>query len=448
MAFAKEDGMRRDLMLGRTTRRTMLKAGGTIAAGLAIAGRAAPSLKAQATTLIYPSWMLGEAGVGDYWKASVAEFEKAHPGVKLDTTLIPSNEYEDKTYTQIAGGSIPDIYPIFTNMAPRLMQEDLLEPLDDYLAKVSWLKNELPALQVAQRDGKTYGVVLTASPQGLLYNQKLLDAAGVKVPTTPDEFFAACKAVKDKTGQWGYVMPMDTSEEQQAYISTMQWVLGFGSDWAKPDSTPSANDPKTVEAIDWQMKLIKSGVMPVGMAVLDTRNLFKDGKAAFMIDGPWVMTLVKNENADLYPSIGYAAPPTPTHAAITGGAFFTIPKAAANKDLAWQYIDMINQESWQRRWLEDLVQIPGQSVPASEEYLKANPWVANMIDIAAKYQAGFGYSPPSPALAINANEFRKIVVGAIADIWNGSQPVADGLNALQQALVDWEANMGITPGSA
>lgn len=75
----------------------------------------------------------------------------------------------------------------------------------------------------------------------------------------------------------------------------------------------------------WQMKMIDSGAVPVGMATLDARNLFKDGKAAFMIDGPWVMTLVKTENPDLYPSIGYAAPPTPTHAAVTGGAFFTIP---------------------------------------------------------------------------------------------------------------------------
>lgn len=439
--------MNRDLLLSRTNRRTMLKAGGALGLGLGLGGRRAP-VAAQDATLVYPSWMLGEAGVGDYWMASIAEFEEQNPGVTLETTLIPSAEYEDKTFTQIAGGSSPDIYPAFTNMIPRLIAEDLLEPLDGYLADVDWLANELPALQVAQRDGQTFGVVLTASPQGLLYNQELLDAAGVAIPTTPEEFFAAAQAVKEETGEWGYAFSMDTAEEQNAYIATMHWVLGFGSDWAAPDATPTANDPKTIEAIEWQMKFIDSGIVPVGMATLDTRNLFKDGKVAFMIDGPWVMTLVKTENPDLYPSIGYDAPPTPTHAAITGGAFFTIPRAAANKDLAWQYINMINQEEWQRRWLEDLVQIPGQSIPAGEEFLAENPWVANMIDTAAKYQAGFGYSPPSPVLAINANEFRKIVVGEIAQIWNGSKPVADGLNDLQQLLVDWEAGMGIVPGEA
>lgn len=431
---------------GRTNRRSLLQAGGALGLGLGLGNRIGPAA-AQDATLNYPSWMLGEAGVGEYWMDSVAQFEEAHPGVTLETTLIPSAEYEDKTFTQIAGGTSPDIYPVFTNMMPRLMAEDLLEPLDDYLAGVDWLENELPALSVGQRDGQTFGVVLTASPQGLLYNQELLDAAGVEaVPTTPEEFFAAAQAVHEETGEWGYAFSMDTAEEQNAYIATMHWVLGFGSDWAAPDSTPTANAPETIEAIEWQMRFIESGIVPVGMPTLDTRNLFKDGKVAFMIDGPWVMTLVKTENPELYPAIGYEAPPTPTHAAITGGAFFTIPRASANKELAWEYINMINQEEWQRRWLQDLVQIPGQSVPATEEYLAENPWVGNMIEIAAKYQAGFGYSPPSPELAVNANEFRKLVVAGIAPIWNGSMSVEDGLNALQQTLVDWEANMGIVPG--
>ena len=82
------------------------------------------------------------------------------------------------------------------------------------------------------------------------------------------------------------------------------------------------------------------------------------------------------------------------------------------------------------------------------EFLAENPWVANMIDIAAKYQAGFGYSPPSPVLAVNANEFRKLVVAEIANIWNKSKTVEDGLNNLQQTLIDWEATMGIVPGAA
>lgn len=105
----------------RLNRRAILQAGGALGLGLALPQAGSRLAAAQDATLNYPSWMLGEAGVGDYWKASIEDFQAAHPGVTLATTLVPSAEYEDKTFTQIAGGSTPDIYPVFTNMVPRLI---------------------------------------------------------------------------------------------------------------------------------------------------------------------------------------------------------------------------------------------------------------------------------------------------------------------------------------
>ena len=72
--------MNADLLLGRTNRRTMLKAGGALGLGHGLAGQHLSSVIAQDATLVYPSWMLGEAGVGDYWMASIAEFEEPPGG--------------------------------------------------------------------------------------------------------------------------------------------------------------------------------------------------------------------------------------------------------------------------------------------------------------------------------------------------------------------------------
>ena len=138
----------------RLNRRAMLQAGGAVGLGMALQPFGSRFAAAQEATLNYPSWMLGEAGVGDYWMASVEDFQAENPGVTLATTLVPSAEYEDKTFTQIAGGTTPDIYPVFTNMVPRLIAEDLLEPLDPFIADAEWFGNELPILQVAQRDGR------------------------------------------------------------------------------------------------------------------------------------------------------------------------------------------------------------------------------------------------------------------------------------------------------
>jgi ABC-type glycerol-3-phosphate transport system substrate-binding protein len=275
----------------------------------------------------------------------------------------------------------------------------------------------------------------------MIYNKQLLDRAGVTaIPTTPEEFYQAVKQVKERTGEYGYGFPMLAAEELNAYITTMQWILGYGSDWADADGRVTANDPRNVEAMTWIKRFLDEDLAPKGVKIVDLRQMFAEGKLAFMFEGPWVMTLVKTKSPELYPYVNFVAPPTPTKAAITGGAFFAIPREAKNKELAWKYIAMINEEGWQRRWLEDLVQIPGQPIQPSPAFLEANPWVRNMIDIAANYQTGFGYAPPNPRLAVNAAEFRKIAMRYVERIYAGGD-VKRELDAAQRDLEAFVAGL-------
>src|SRR5690606_38039425 len=384
--------------------------------------------------LSYPSWQFAEAGVGEYWEESFAEFEQRKSGYTIKPTQIGASDYFDKMVTQLGSGSAPDIMPMFTANMAQLIKSDVLAPLDDYLADVPWVENELPLFEFANHDGKQYGIVQTASPYGLLYNKQLLDAAGVDVPTTAEDFLAACLAVKDATGEWGYAAPTDTAQVLDTYIVTMQWVLGFGGDWANADGKATADSPETVDGMRMFQSLLDADVVPRGVNVENSRALFKDGKAAFMIDGPWSLTFVKAENPDLYQDLGYAAPPTPTKAAVTGGGFMTLPKASKNQDIAWEYLAMINEEPWQRRWLEELVQLPGQSLDPSPESLANDPWLADMVEVAATSQAGFGYAPPSPELAPHVSQLQNLVMGHVAKIWTGSISVEDGLADCQTDL--------------
>jgi len=388
-------------------------------------------------TFKYPSWMWEEGAVGEWHKARLAEFEEAYPHVEVQTTQIAAGDFESTILTQLAAGDAPDLLPVFTNMIPMLVAEGMLAPLDDYLASSDIKDSALPPIEVAVYDGKTYGIPLTMSPQSLLYNQKLLDEAGVEVPTTIEEMYEAAKTVNEKTGAWGYAFNSDTSNVLQAYIVTMHWILGFGSDWSQPDGTITANAPENIEALTWLQRFIDDGLVPQGMDAPTIRRLFTEGKVAFLFDGPWVITQVKNDNPDLYPSVGYAVMPTPSHAAVTGGAFYVIPKDSPHKDDAWKYLEVINTPEAQRAWLEDLVQIPGTVVEPSEEFIEENPWVANMVEVAAQYPGGLGYAPPG--YQVEAAEFRQIVIDHVAGVWAGTKSVEEALNELQVALEEWAA---------
>ena len=398
------------------------------------------TILAQDSTIKYPSWMWAEGAVGDWHKARLAEFEKAYPDFTVQTTQIAAGDYETTIITQLAAGDAPDVLPVFTNMIPALVKAGLLEPLDECLARTSFADRLLPSVSVAVYDGQTYGVPLTMSPRSLIYNQELLDKAGVELPTTIEEFYDTAKTVQKNTdADWGYAFHTDSANVLQSYIETMNWSLGFGSDWSQEDGTITANTSENVEALTWLQRFLDDGISPQGLHVTTARNLFLEGEVAFMFEGPWLMTMVKSKNADLYQNVGYTTLPTPTHAAITGGAFYVIPVEAQNKDAACDYLEIINSTDAQRSWLEDLVQIPGTVVEPTEAFLDENPWVPNMVEVSAQYPGGLGYAPPG--YRVEAGEFRQIVIDHVAQIWAGSKSVEEALDELQVALKEWAADL-------
>jgi ABC-type glycerol-3-phosphate transport system substrate-binding protein len=419
--------------------RACARAGANIGA-LALAGllaAAAVAGTARAYTFKYPSFMWEEGDVGVWHKQRLAEFEAAHPGIKVLATQIPPANFENVIDTQIAGGDVPDLLPVFTNMLAPLIDAGVLAPLDDCIAHASFKDRLLPSIAYARHDGKTYGVPLTMSPQSLIYNRALLDQAGVGVPTNLDEWYAAMQAVKAKTGQWGYAFPNKVADTMFVYLQSMQWVIGLGSDWSTPDRKITADAPKTVEAIHWIKRFLDEGLAPRGLDATAIRILFAQGKVAFLDDGPWVMTQVQSSNPGLMKDVGFAVMPTPTHAAITGGAYYTVPAASPHKADACAYLEIINAEPAQRAWLENLLQIPGTTVQPSPEFLKTHAWVGVMADIAARYPSGLGYAPPG--FAVQAPEFRQIVTDHLARIYAGDTTVEQGLADAQKALERWAA---------
>jgi multiple sugar transport system substrate-binding protein len=392
----------------------------------------------EAYTFKFPAWYWEEGGVGPWNKDRIAAFEAANPHIKVEPTLIPNTSYEQTITTQIAAGDVPDFMPAFTNMLAPMVDAGVLAPLDECIAKGSFRDRILPAVSFAKIDGHTYGVPMTMSPQSLIYNKKLLDEAGVGIPATVEEFVAAAKAVKERTGQWGYVFPND-SNALFNYIVSMQWVIGMGSDWSKGDGAITANDPVNVKAISLIKSFLDEQLSPKGLDANSVRTIFAEGKAAFMIDGPWVITQVANSNPGLLPMVGFDLVPTPTHAAITGGAFFVIPEASAHKEDACKLLDIINDPAAQQRYLEELLQIPGTKVTPSAEFLTSHAWAGKMAEIAAKYPGGIGYAPPG--YAIQAPEFRQIVADHLARIYSGEVSVQKGLDEAQAALETWAASL-------
>jgi multiple sugar transport system substrate-binding protein len=393
------------------------------------------------TTLKAPSWMWEEGQVGEWFKKNASGFEAANPRIAIEKTQIPPGDYEKVVTTQIAGGAAPDLMPVFTSMLAPMVKSKALAPLDSCIASGGFKDRLLPSVSFARFDGKTYGVPLTMSPWSMVVNKKLLADHGLAVPKTVDELYAMSKTLKQKAGPgtYGYAFGNDMSAPIHVYINAMQWVIGFGSDFSQADGTITANSPKNIEAITWVKRFMDEGLSPVGLGVVPARQLFLDGKVAVMFEGPWLMTQIQGSKPAMMAQVDFDVVPTPTHAAITGGAFYTIPAAAKNPKAACDLLTAFMGVDAQRRWLEDLKQIPGTSVQASPAFLANNAWVGKMADIAAKYPGGIGYAPPG--YLVQAAEFRQQVVDALSKIYSGKATVKDGLDELQARLKKWAATL-------
>ena len=112
---------------------------------------------------------------------------------------------------------------------------------------------------------------------------------------------------------------------------------------------------------------------------------------------------------------------------------------AKHKQEAFALLSIYNQPEWQSRWLEDLLQIPGQNAEITPSLLKEHPWVKDMLEVAAKYPAGFGYA--APGFEEQAGEVQRMVVDGIANVWAGRSTVEAAMNDVQARMVKWAATL-------
>lgn len=119
------------------------------------------------------------------------EFMDMHPGTVVEFEAI--KDYDQVVATRIAGGEAPDLYQILPNMSAETYQDYLL-PIDDINISaddVYFYDNTRGV------DGKLYGLSAYVEYTGVAYNKAAFAQAGIEsVPTTMEEFYAACEKLE------------------------------------------------------------------------------------------------------------------------------------------------------------------------------------------------------------------------------------------------------------
>lgn len=121
----------------------------------------------------------------------VAAFQKLYPNITIKYEGI--TDYANDMTTRLTSNDWGDLCMIPTNI-PLTELGDYFEPL----CALSDIENDYNFASNRAYNGSVYGIPSTGNAQGIVYNKKVFEAAGITtLPKTPDEFLDDLQKIKD-----------------------------------------------------------------------------------------------------------------------------------------------------------------------------------------------------------------------------------------------------------
>jgi raffinose/stachyose/melibiose transport system substrate-binding protein len=260
-------------------------------------------------------WTNSTTGPGiDFFKAAAKAFQAQEPNVTITVQSVQNEDYDGKLQTalQAGKGSAPDImYQRGGGKMLAMVQAGQLGAINvssDVQSNIS-----AGALSIYQADGKTYGIPLSVTPEGIWYSKDLFKKAGITTPpTTIEELSADAAKLKAAgtplavggkdgwpAGHWYYMFAVrDCSQDALNKAATSAQL-------DDPCFLQAAKDLGTFNATDpWESDPFNTAAQ--GSAA-STAGLLANHKVAGELMGAWEPGVVGDltPNKKPLPDLGY-----------------------------------------------------------------------------------------------------------------------------------------------
>ena len=214
-------------------------------------------------------------------------------GMKVAVQTV-ADDLQTSFVTANQAGNGPDIVMGAHDWLGNLVQNGAISPVQ--LPADASSKLAPVALTAMQFEGQTYGVPYAVETLALYANKALTDTPE---PTTFEQLVEAGKAKGAEN-----VLSMPVGEEGDAYhmepiyTSAGGYLFGAGA-----DSTPDPKDlgvgkEGSVAAGEKMKQLGADGVLKTSISGDNAISIFTDGKAAYLISGPWALADIKKAGVD------------------------------------------------------------------------------------------------------------------------------------------------------
>jgi multiple sugar transport system substrate-binding protein len=340
----------------------------------------------------------------DQFNAQVAEFEKAHPSIKVKPVEY---QWTGPTFAaKLAAGTLPTVFEVPFTDARTLGDNGQLADLTSYVKALPYFGKYNKAVIAEGTDSKGQIVALPkgAYAQALHYNRKLFTQAGLdpnKPPATWAQLQADALKIWQKTGKPGYVEMAKDDNTAGWILTTLTYALGGRMERGTgTHAVATLTNSQTMTALSMlhHMRWVDNSMgsnFDYGWS--DINQAFAAGNVGMYISGSDVYTnLVQASNID--PSMyGLATIPLAKNknAGVLGGGTLVGVKpsaSSAEKTAAVKWIDFFYEEpliskKQAIRNAQTLVAnkqpvgVPALPIFNKKQYDLANTWIKPYINV-------------------------------------------------------------------
>ena len=280
-------------------------------------------------------------------KAAIPRFNKLHPDIDVKVQSLQYSDHHPSMMTALATGSgLPDVMAVDFRFIGKFAGsgglEDLaLAPYNGLALRDKFVRYSFP--QATNASGALAAIPTDIGPGTLLYRKDIVERAGVgeaELTQSWESFIEAGRKIRAKTGAYlladaadirDIVMRSGLADGDGIYFGRKGEIL--------------VESPRFVRAFELGRAARVAGLDARTTAWTNEWTTgFRQGRVASQMMGCWLAGHLKNWIAPGTAGLWRSTVLPGGISASYGGSFYAIPKKAANKTAAWEFIQFMTAD--------------------------------------------------------------------------------------------------------
>lgn len=272
-----------------------------------------------------------------YVRTMIADFENAHPKIKVQYTKQSPKQYRERLQAAISRGEGPDVFRFHNTWVPMLARD--LAPVPKTIMTATEFSSTF--YPVATGDlvagSSVYGIPLMIDGLGLYYNEDLFATAGVSAPTTWNDVLDIVPklTVKNETGIVTSAIALGTAGNVEHFSDILATMIMQNG--AKLTNLESKEAEETL--IFYHKFADPSDPVYTWSEALDNSiSAFANGRVAMILAPSWRAFDIKQIN----PSLRFKIAPIPQLPGntITWASYWVegVSAKSKNQEQAWEFV--------------------------------------------------------------------------------------------------------------